>query len=63
MNQEAEIKELKDKITRLENILFGLSNDVRFQATIRNAVIIGEHTANKPIVINARGKKYNLQTV
>lgn len=61
--QERELKETKERLEKIEAILFGTSNDTRFQAKVRSLVISGEHTANKPIVVSKTGKKYNLQTV
>lgn len=62
-NSEKRIETLEQQVNELRNILFGISNDVRTQAVIRKAVIIGEHTAGKPTIINDKGKKYNIQTV
>jgi hypothetical protein len=63
MNPEKQIEELEIRVKKLENILYGIANDVRTQAMIRDAVILGEHTADKPTIINKNGKKYNLQIV
>lgn len=60
---ERRIKELEEKVKRMEAVLFGIANDTRFQAKVRAQVITGEHTTNKPTIINKNGKTYNLQTV
>ena len=61
--QEKELKELKEKVTKLESILFGVSNDPRFQAKVRSLIIEKEHTAGKPTIVDKNGKTFNLQTV
>jgi len=61
--QERELKEYKEKVDKIESILFGINNDTRFQAKVRSLVIEGEHTTDKPTIVNKSGKKYNVQTV
>lgn len=63
MDNEAKIQQLESRVKELEDILFGLSDDPRFKAVVRQNIIIGEHASNKPTIINRNGKKYNLQTV
>lgn len=60
--EKKQMQELKDKVTKLESILIGLSNDTRLQANIRKTIIAGEHTAGKPTIVGANGKRYKLQT-
>ena len=62
--EETTVKELENRIKKLEDILYGLSDDVRTRAVIRNYIFDDkEHATNKPTIINKNGKKYNLQTV
>jgi len=58
-----QVKELETRLKKLEDIFYGISDDVRVKETIRKNIVVGEHTANKPIIIDKNGKKYNLQTV
>lgn len=60
---EEQIKQLNERLDRIEKNLGGLSNDIRLQATIRRAVVIGEHTSGKPTIVDANGRRYKLQTV
>lgn len=60
---EERITELETQVEKLTGLLLGIQNDPRFQAKIRKQIFAGEHTANKPSVVNEKGKKYNLQTV
>lgn len=62
MTPEKKIKELEDKIKKLEAILFGVEDDPRFKAKVRKQIFDGEHSNNKPTVINQNGKRYNLET-
>jgi hypothetical protein len=57
------IKDLETRLKKLEDILYGISDDIRVKEVIRKNVIVGEHTAGKPIIINRAGKRYNLQIV
>jgi len=61
--QIKEIQSLKERVEKIESILFGTNNDPRFQAKVRALIIEGEHTADKPTIVDKNGKKYNLQTV
>lgn len=61
--EKKQMKELQEKVNKLESILIGFKNDIRLQANIRKSVIDGEHTAGKPTIIGSNGKRYNLQTV
>lgn len=63
MDPQTEIKELKDKVAKLEALLFGTDNDTRFQAKVRKQIFDGEHTTGKPVIVNEAGKRYNVQTV
>lgn len=63
MTPEKQIEVLTKRIDKLESILFGISNDVRFQAKIRAMIFTEEHTTDKPTIVNSAGKRYNLQTV
>jgi len=63
---EQELKEfnkMKRDLKELQDILFGLRNDVRFVANVRKAVVDKEHAANKPTIVGSNGKRYNIQTV
>ena len=60
---ERELKEAKEKVEKLESVLFGTGNDPRFQAKVRSLVVEGEHTAGKPTIVDKNGKTFNLQTV
>jgi hypothetical protein len=61
--QERELKDLKEKVEKLESILFGTRNDPRYQDKIRSLIIDGEHTAGKPKIVDKNGKTFNLETV
>lgn len=63
MEQEQKIQDLERRVKYLEDLLLGIQNDVRFQAKVRRQIFEGEHTANKPKIINEKGKTYNVQTV
>ena len=63
MDQEQKMQDLEIRLKKVENILYGISDDTRTVNVIRKAVVFGEHTAGKPTIINKTGKKYNLQTV
>lgn len=58
-----EIKELQDRITKMEGILWGLNDDNVYKTKTRKTIIVGEHTTGKPTIVGPNGKKYNLQTV
>lgn len=55
-------KSQKD-LKKVTDILFGVSDDPRFKAKVRRQIFDEEHTADKPTIVNANGKKYNLETV
>jgi hypothetical protein len=58
-----QIAEQEIRLKKLENIFYGISDDVRVKETIRKNIIIGEHATGKPTIIDKNGKKYKLQTV
>ena len=59
---QKEHKETQDQLKKVTDILFGVSDDPRFKAKVRKQIFDGEHTDDKPTVINANGKRYNLET-
>ena len=61
--EKQEMEDLKEQVTKLENILYGISDDVRTKAVIRGNIVIKEHVAGKPTIIVKNGKQYNLETV
>ncbi len=61
--EKQEMEDLKEQVTKLENILYGISDDVRTKAVIRENIVIKEHVAGKPTIIDKNGKQYNLETV
>jgi len=68
MNEEttklqAQITSLEQRLKKLEDILYGMSDDNRAINVVRKNIVIGEHTAGKPTIIDKFGKKYNLQIV
>lgn len=63
MDNETKIKELEVRLKYLEDIFFGISDDIRVKEVIRKNIITGEHATDKPTIIDKNGKKYNLQTV
>lgn len=56
-------KDLEEKVKKLEAILYGISDDIRVKEYVRSNIVIGEHVAGKPTIVDKNGKKYNLQTV
>ena len=63
MNPEQEIKELKDKLKKLEAVLFGTSNDERFKAKIRKIVIDDRDTSGNPIIVNTDNIRWSVNDV
>ena len=61
--QEKRMEELEVQIEVMQNILFDNGSDVRFISNTRKAVVVGQHTAGKPTIIDNMGRRYNLQTV
>ncbi len=60
---EPDIKELAERIEKIEDILFSIGDDPRFKAKIRKQIFDGEHATGKPKVINENGKVYKLDIV
>lgn len=60
---EPDVKALEERLKKIENILFGISDDPRFKAKIRKQIFDGEHAAGKPTIVNENGKKYNVNIV
>ena len=58
-----EVKDLTARVKMLEDVIWGLNDDPTYKAKIRKSVIADEHTAGKPTIVGANGKRYNLQTV
>ena len=58
-----EIQELKSSLKKMEDIMFGIGNDPRFQAKVRSFVVGDEHATGKPRLINKNGKIYKLDIV
>jgi len=63
MTPEQRIKKLEDDLKKIQDILFGIADDTRFKAKIRRQIFAGEHTTNKPTIVNQDGKRYNVNTV
>lgn len=63
MDTEKEIKELKDEIKRLKDILFGVSNDEQFKAKIRKIVIDDRDSSGNPIIVNTDGIRWTVNDV
>lgn len=61
--QERELKEFKEKLEKLESILFGTSNDPRFQSKVREQVIGFTPSTGKPFVTLKNGDRYEITTV
>lgn len=58
-----EIQDLRSRIKMLEDVIWGLNDDPTYKAKIRKTIILDEHTAGKPTIVSATGKKYKLQTI
>lgn len=63
MDNENRIKELEDKVKRMEEILFGINNDTRFVAKVRSQVIDGVTSAGLPIIVDKKGTKWSITNV
>ena len=63
MDNTQKIQDLEMRLKKLEDIFYGLSDDVRVKEVIRKNIVIGEHATDKPIIVDKNGKTYNLQTV
>ena len=60
---QEELKDTQERLKRVEDILYGISDDVRFKEVVRSNIITGEHATNKPTIIDRKGKRYKIQTV
>jgi type VI protein secretion system component VasK len=61
-SQELNTQELLTRIKKLEDILYGLSDDNRTINVIRKNVVFGEHSKGKPTIIDKFGQKFDLAT-
>lgn len=60
---EPNVKKLEERLKKLEDVLFGVSNDTRFQVKVRGQVIDVQASSGKPIIISKDGKRWLVTNV
>ena len=60
---KAELKKAQADLKKINDILFGISNDTRFKAKVRLQSLDGVTSAGLPIIVDTNGTRWSVTNV